>query len=39
MADEGFKCKLAGILSANVEAIAALIDDDEEAAIGSLSFN
>ena len=31
MAEEGFKRKLAAILSANVESYSRLMDDDEEA--------
>ena len=33
MAEEGFKRKLAAILSADVEGYSRLMDDDEEAAV------
>ena len=37
MADEGFKRKLAAILSADVEGYSRLMDDDEEATIRTLT--
>jgi class 3 adenylate cyclase len=37
MADEGFKRKLAGILSADVEGYSLLMDDDEEATLRTLT--
>ena len=36
MADEGFKRKLAAILSADVEGYSRLMDDDEEATVRTL---
>ena len=38
MADEGFKRKLAAILSADVEGYSRLMDDDEEATLRIYSF-
>ena len=37
MADEGFKRKLAAILSADVEGYSRLMDDDEEATVRTLT--
>ena len=37
MADEGFKRKLAVILSADVEGYSRLMDDDEEATVRTLT--
>jgi len=37
MADEGFKRKLAAILSADVEGYSRLMDDDEEATVCTLT--
>ena len=37
MADEGFKCKLAAILSADVEGYSRLMDDNEEATVSTLT--
>ena len=37
MADEGFKRKLAAILSADVEGYSRLMDDDEEATVHTLT--
>jgi adenylate cyclase len=38
MADEGFKRKLAAILSADVEGYSRLMDDDDEATLRIYSF-
>ena len=38
MADEGFKRKLAAILSADVEGYSRLMDDDEETTLRIYSF-
>ena len=38
MADEGFKRKLAAILSADVEGYSRLMDDDEEATVRTLTI-
>ena len=37
MAEEGFKRKLAAILSADVEGYSRLMDDDEEATVRTLT--
>ena len=37
MADEGFKRKLAAILSADVEGYSRLMDDDEEATVRTIT--
>lgn len=38
MADEGFKRKLAAILSADVGGYSRLMDDDEEATVRTLTY-
>jgi adenylate cyclase len=38
MAEEGFKRKLAAILSADVEGYSRLMDDDEEKTVRTLTY-